>query len=92
MIINVDTLGMPGSHWCAIYQDTKKNMYIYDSFSRTSKKLLKHLYDKAKLKGFKIIDVNKSADQFGKSQICGPIALAFLATVERFGISAARHI
>jgi hypothetical protein len=92
MIINVDKSGMPGSHWVAIYQDTKRTFYIYDSFSRTSKKLLKHLYDKAKLKGYKVIDVNLHADQFGKSQICGPISVAWLSTVHKYGIKTARHI
>jgi len=91
-IINVDKSGMPGSHWIGVFQDTKKNMYIYDSFARTSKKLLKYLYDKAKLKGFKIIDTNKKADQFGKTQICGPISVAWLSTVEKYGIKTARHI
>jgi hypothetical protein len=92
MIANVDGSQKSGSHWIAIYQDTKKNMYIYDSFSRTSKKLLKHLYDKAKLKGYKVIDVNLHADQFGKSQICGPISLSWLSTVHKFGIETARKI
>jgi len=91
-IINVDKSGMPGSHWVAIYQDTKRTFYIYDSFARTSKKLLKYLYDKAKLKGFKIIDTNKKADQFGKTQICGPISLSWLKCVEQFGIETARKI
>ena len=91
-IINVDKSGMPGSHWIGVFQDTKKNMYIYDSFARTSKKLLKYLYDKAKLKGFKIIDTNKKADQFGKTQICGAISLSWLSTVEKYGIKTARHI
>ena len=41
LIANVDTLGMPGSHWVAI-DTTPKTFYIYDSFGRQTTIL--HLY------------------------------------------------
>jgi len=67
-------------------------MYIYDSFSRPSRKLLPYLYKNAKEKGFKLIDVNKKTDQCQKTNICGPISLSFLKASEKFGIESARHI
>jgi hypothetical protein len=91
-IINVDKFGLSGSHWCAVYQDSKKNMYMYDSFARPSRNLLPYLYKNAKDKGFKLIDVNKKSDQHKNSFICGPISLSFLKSVEKFGIEAAKNI
>ena len=91
-IINVDREGSIGSHWCSLFVDSKKNMYMYDSFARPSRKLLPYLYKNAKDKGFKLIDVNKKSDQHKNSFICGPISLSFLKSVEKFGIEAARHI
>lgn len=91
-IINVDHHGEPGSHWISIFQDANRRMYIYDSFSRPSRKLLPYLYKNAKEKGFKLIDVNKKTDQCQKTNICGPISLSFLKAVEKFGIDSARHI
>ena len=91
-IINVDRQGSSGSHWCAIFQDSKKNMYVYDSFARPSRKLLPYLYDMAKKKDYNLINVNKKSDQHKKSNICGPISLSWLSAVNKFGIEAARHI
>ena len=47
MIVNVDKSGLPGSHWVALYLkgDT---IFVYDSFARKTKKLLKILHDNAK--------------------------------------------
>ena len=91
-IINVDKHGEIGSHWCAVYQDSKKNMYVYDSFARPSKKLLPYFYDMAKKKDYKLINVNGKSDQHKNSFICGPISLSWLSSVNKFGIEAARHI
>jgi hypothetical protein len=91
-IINVDREGSIGSHWCSVFVDSKKNMYVYDSFARPSKKLLPYLYKNAKDKGFKLIDVNKKSDQHKKSNICGALSLSWLSAVNKFGIQAARHI
>jgi hypothetical protein len=91
-IINVDYLGFSGSHWCAVFQDQNKNMYMYDSFARPSRNLLPYIYKNAKDKGFKLIDVNKKTDQCQKTNICGPLSISWLKSVEKFGIDSARHI
>lgn len=92
-IINVDREGLPGSHWCAVLLDSNnKIIYMYDSFARPSQKLLPYFYKTAKEKGYKLINVNKKSDQHSKSQICGPISISWLASVEKYGIDTARHI
>ena len=91
-VINVDRQGFPGSHWCSLFVDQNKNMYMYDSFARPSRKLLPYLYKQAKDKGFKLINVNGKSDQHKNSFICGPLSIAWLSAVEKFGIEAARHI
>ena len=84
-IVNTDKHNKPGLHWVAVKQ-TKTKIYIYDSFSRKSSKILKILYDKAIKKGLKIIDVNTERDQYDKSELCGPISLSRLITMNTFGI------
>ena len=84
-IVNTDKANKPGTHWIAVKQ-TKTKIYIYDSFSRKSSNILKILYDKAIKKGLKIIDVNFERDQNDKSELCGPISLSWLITMNNFGI------
>ena len=84
-IVNTDKANKSGTHWVGL-KITTKRIYIYDSFSRKSSKILKILYDKAIKKGLKIIDVNTETDQYDKSEVCGPISLSFLITINKFGI------
>ena len=91
MIANVDKSGLPGSHWVSVYLkgDT---IYVYDSFARKSKKLLKPLHDKAKKYKKNIIDINAKSDQKNHTEICGAISLSFLYIVHKYGIDAGRCI
>ena len=91
MIANVDGSGFPGSHWVAVFLkgDT---IYVYDSFARKSKKLLKPLHDKAKKYKKNIIDINAKSDQKNHTEICGAISLSFLYIVHKYGIDAGRCI
>lgn len=91
MIANVDRAGESGSHWVAIH--IKGNtIYVYDSFARKSKTLLKPLYEKAKKMKKKIVDVNAKSDQRSHSQVCGPISLSWLYIVFKYGIKAGECI
>jgi len=90
-IVNVDKQSEPGSHWVAVYKQDKK-LYIYDSFSRGSKKLLSHLYNQAKQLNLTVIDVNKKADQKGASQVCGPISLAWIIMTKKSGINISKKL
>lgn len=91
MIVNVDKHYQPGSHWASVYITTR-TIYVYDSFARKSKKLLKMLHDKGKKLGYKVVDVNEKADQKGGSMVCGMISLAWLVMVDKYGIRTASKI
>ena len=91
MIINVDRAGLPGSHWCGLYIKGA-TIYIYDSFARQTKRLLKPLYDKAKKVNKTIIDVNSKSDQKNNTEICGPLSLSFLYIIHKHGVQAGRYI
>jgi hypothetical protein len=85
-IVNTDVSTGPGEHWVAVYSTASK-LYIYDSFGRCSKKLLKHLTKNNTKK--EIVDSQYDAEQFGDSEICGPLCLSWLAVVRDLGIKKA---
>jgi hypothetical protein len=79
-IINTDRKHQPGTHWCGVVKNGK-TYYVYDSFGRTSSRLLPH-FSKGKL----VVDSDYDAEQFGKTEICGVLCLAWIATVAEVGI------
>jgi hypothetical protein len=80
-IINTDLKGQPGTHWVAVIKN-KNTYYIYDSFARTSRRLLP-VFTRGRL----IIDGDTSdAEQFGDSQICGQLCLSWIQVVKDHGI------
>ena len=90
-IINNDVSTGPGEHWVGLVI-TPKTAYIYDSFARDSKKLLKHLTKR--LSGKNII---KNVDRTDKEQkinqvICGHLSIAWLHVAHDLGIRAACKI
>jgi hypothetical protein len=92
LIANVDTLGMPGSHWVAI-DTTPKTFYIYDSFGRQTTNLLPILEHKLNTKKVKYLDSNPKPEQFGKTtEICGQLCLAWLCIVKEYGVRKALTI
>jgi len=98
MIINTDREGKPGLHWVAIYS-TNKTFYVYDSYGRSTKSLLKILTKKLKNKKIKIIDSDKDPEQRdaykGKkygSEVCGQLCCSWLFTVKDLGIKNAIKI
>lgn len=86
-IINVDLSHQPGSHWVAVCTTPKGISYVYDSFARSSKKLLPH-FSKNRI----IVDAEYDPEQFGSTEICGPLCLAWLACVDSLGIRNALKI
>jgi hypothetical protein len=90
-IINVDTSDKEGSHWVAVYQ-TAKTVYIFDSYARSSSKLLKIISKKTNCRK-KIRDADRSdAEQRDDTEICGQLTLAWLAVVRDLGIKSAMLI
>ena len=90
-IINVDMSGAPGSHWVALYC-TEKTLYVYDSFGRPTKELLKWLTASAKRMKLKVVDAEYDAEQSHLQTICGQMCLSWLYTVEKKGIRQAIRI
>ena len=94
-IINNDISTGPGEHWTSLIV-TSKTAYIYDSFARDSKKLLKHLTKRLSgLSGkkIKIIDADRTDKEQKMTEIiCGHLSIAFLHVANDLGIRAAIRI
>ena len=95
-IINTDNT--IGEHWLGAYTEDGKTVYVYDSFARNLKRIMKDWYDLSKKLGYKLIFVNKGQDQADKSgntpaQInCGLRSFCHLYCIKLYGIKKARHI
>ena len=59
----VNTNNETGEHWLSAYTEDGKTVYIYDSFARNLKRIMKDWYDLSKNRGIKLILVNKKKDQ-----------------------------
>lgn len=79
MIANTDKSGKSGVHWVSIYS-TKKTFYVYDSYGRSTKSLLRLLTKKLKDKKIKIVDSDPDQEQRGNSEVCGVLSAAWLFT------------
>ena len=90
-IINTDTRNKDGTHWVAVYINFP-HLYTYDSFASHTSKTLPIFYKKCKKKGLNVIDVNRTADQYQKSSVCGYASIAYLLTIHKFGIKSGFEI
>ena len=84
-IINTDTSRGGGIHWVSIYI-TPKKIHVYDSFGRSTKRLLKILTSQATSKNINIIESKRDAEQFGSTEVCGHLSISWLLCVKRLGI------
>jgi|GEM_PF-3541371 len=84
-IINVDTSKQDGTHWVALVFKGSK-CYVYDTFGRNVKKLLPIL--RKKLENHKIIEIatDPHPEQYGNTNVCGQLCIAFLFCVRKYGI------
>ena len=95
-IVNTDAT--VGSHWLGVYTEDGKTVYVYDSFARNLKRIMKDWYDLSKKLGFKLIFINKKKDQSDASgnapaQInCGLRSYCWIYCVKIYGLKKARHI
>lgn len=93
-IVNTDTHDKPGQHWMAVYT-TRKHAYVYDSYGRPVKPLVRHLIENINNHGYILekTDLVHHAEQIGySSAVCGQCSLAFLLVVRDLGIVQARAI
>jgi len=87
-ITNVDTAEKPGSHWVAIAalpKNTEAKYMVYDSFGRSTSKLMPHL-------DLSYMDSHKDAEQSKKGDTCGARCLAWLCLCRLVGTDVAQLI
>ena len=89
-IINTDKKSGPGEHWVSIYL-TPKKLYFYDSFSRDATKITPLLIKRFQHRQI-IQSDQKDQEQYGLSEVCGVLCLAFLSVVRDLGINKALKI
>ena len=87
-VVNSGFRGGPGSHWVALYVSPAGRVYIYDSFARTSTKIVPAAVRRLGPEHF-VEDANGEADQRGDSQVCGVLSLAWLMAVRDHGVKRA---
>lgn len=79
-IINVDTAGMPGTHWVAVAGlPNSTKVMVFDSFGRASKSLLPTLRQK------NVVDTDRDAEQRKAQLSCGQYSMAFLLFLQKYG-------
>ena len=88
-IINLDNSKQPGSHWVGLAFDRKmnggKDLVVYDSFGRKTKKILPDAYKKFNGSGHTIKDTDYDAEQKKSEKNCGQRSLAFLVYYNKHG-------
>ena len=90
-IVNVDTskrINTDKAHWLGIYQ-TEKCMYVYDSYGRHTRFILPIVFNKTKKK---IVDSKHDPEQYGYTELCGHLSMAWLCVVKDLGIRKALTI
>lgn len=90
-IINTDDSKKGGTHWVAIH-NYKNKMYVYDSFGRITKNILKKFNKRITGKGLKIIDSRRDPEQQGYQEDCGLRCIAWLLIIKSMGIKKALEI
>jgi hypothetical protein len=90
-IMNNQTSKLGGEHWVAVVV-TAARVYVWDSFGRKTKNLLKILNKNAKAIGKKVIDSDYDREQAFDSSVCGPLSLSWLLVVKKLGIANALKI
>jgi hypothetical protein len=88
VVLNLDPSNKPGSHWVALYIDSKgdRSVEYYDSFGRdppaSLMKDLKQMIDKINPNVYLKFKINKIKQQSVSSDNCGFFAMQFL--IDRF--------
>lgn len=88
-IVNVDKSNANGSHWvaCALAGD---DVYIYDSFGRSTSTLIPSIV--AKYGGSRVKDADYDAEQLYSQKTCGHRCLSFINVCDKLGVGYAQFI
>jgi hypothetical protein len=84
-IFNIDTHNKEGIHWLGCYFDGTK-YFVYDSFGRTSKRIVPIFVRQVKAEQKKYTDADYDPEQKDSQDDCGQRTLSFLKMVERYGV------
>lgn len=87
-ILNLDKAASGGSHWVGVAYVNKK-FIIYDSFGRSSSRILPHFIKQI---GYKYADTDRDAEQKKKQNDCGQRSLSFLIFLKQYGVAEAMRI
>jgi hypothetical protein len=93
-IMNVDRRGLGGTHWVAVARGPAGQRLLYDSFGRTSKRLMPDYYHARPQDGGAryVEDVDRDVEQRDTEANCGQRCLAFLLVADRVSLDAAAVI
>jgi len=91
-IVNTAYKNGRGSHWVGVATGKTGTVYIFDSFGRPLAHLLPTLIRQIENKGLKWIATAPRVLQREDSKLCGQISLAWLLTVEHYGIKKAMFV
>lgn len=83
-VLNTDNSRQPGTHWVGIYK-TGKTLYIFDSFGRFSRNVLKK-FVKSHTPEYKIVDINRTCDQGNEQEDCGLRSITTLMLIKKYGV------
>jgi hypothetical protein len=86
-IVNTASSRGKGSHWVAVYI-TKKIAYVYDSFGRSTGRVLPFLVDNNREIRL-VVDSDRHQEQRGASSVCGQLSLAWLMVLHYKGLEMA---
>lgn len=86
-LLNVDTTGMPGTHWVGVAGLPNKKVMVFDSFGRASKHLLPIVYG-----GRSVIDTQYDKEQKKIQESCGQYSMAWLIYFDKYGPKLAQTI
>jgi len=88
-IVNTDNT--TGDHWVGAYFDGK-TVFVYDSFARTMRNLMKDFIDRIKSMRLKIVFCIKGKDQAEKQINCGLRSFVWIYLTSQFGIRQTKNI
>lgn len=88
-ILNLDKSSQPGSHWIACVLDSNNDIYVFDTYDRSIKKILPSIY---KVKHHRILKGSRSVLEKDTGEDCGERCVAWLLLVEKYGIDVAKKI
>lgn len=86
-IINTDNSRQSGTHWLTVYKKDK-TLYIFDSFGRFSKNVLKKFVKTHVDDGYKIVDINRTSDQGNNQEDCGLRSITTALLIQKYGVDA----